>query len=176
MTTIYCTNKLKDFIGSTRLIPVDSSVQSPFGDWNGHVFLYDRHKHLIFVNNKSFYSIIIEDIKKADLKNIETIFLNRLIEQLVFDKVINHSDTLVVLQRFLPVRLTNTNNDKKTIGALNDFVYQYQCNCDSPYWIDKPIIKINNSINNGLTGAGRNQYRKYSTPSVDMKEMINTSP
>ncbi|HPS72269.1 MAG TPA: hypothetical protein PLM70_08445 [Bacteroidales bacterium] len=176
MTTIYCTNKLKDFIGSTHLIEVDSSTQNPYGDWNGHLFFYDKRKHLIFVNNKSFYSIIIEDIKKADIKKMDSLFFNRLTEQLVFDKVIDISDTLLILQKLLPFRLASTNNDKKTIGTLNEFVFQYKCNRDSQYWFDKPLIKINSSINDSLTRAGQNKDRQYGRPILDMTEIINTSP
>ena len=174
MTTIYCSNKLKDFIGSTRLTSVDSSTQNPFGDWNAHLFYFDRHKHLIFVNNKSFYSIIIEDIKKADLKNFDKLFLNRLTDQLVFDKVIDISDALITIQKLLPLRLSNTNNDKKTIGTMNEFIFAFKCNRDSPHWFDKPIIEINHSVNDTLTGAGRNKDRDYGRPIIDMKEILNT--
>jgi len=175
MTTIYCSNKLKDFIGSTRLTSVDNSTENPFGDWNSHLFYFDRHKHLIFVNNKSFYSVIIEDIKKADLKNFDKLFLNRLTDQLVYDKVIDISDALITIQKILPFRLTNTNNDKKTIGTMNEFIFAYKCSRDHPHWFDKPLIEINRSVNDTLTGAGRNKGRDYDRPIIDMKEILSTT-
>jgi hypothetical protein len=176
MTTAFCSNKLKDFIGSANLSKVDSLTASGYGDWNAHLFLFGKHKHIIFVNNKTYYSLIIENIRKADFKDFETLFFNRLIEQFIFDKVIDQSESLIILQKLLPLRLAFTNNDKKAIGTLNDFVYQYKCNRNSVHWFYRKIIEINNSINNSLTGAGRNNEQRYGRPIIEMAAIINTSP
>ena len=58
--------------------------------------------------------------------------------------------------------------------SCNEFIYEFKCNRDSNYWFDKPIIAINHSINDSLTGAGRNNNRNYGKPIVDMKELLNT--
>ena len=174
MTTIFCSNKLKDFVGQKQLTSVENFTENKFGDWNGHLFYCDRRKYLIFVNSKSYYSLIFADVKKINLKDFETFFLNRLIEQLIFDKVIDNSNTLIVLQKLLPLKLTKTNNDKKALGTLNDFVFQFKCNRESPYWSDKSIVQINNSINDSLTGAGRNKDRDYGRPIHDMQELLNS--
>ena len=116
MTTIYCSNKLKEFIGPSSLASVGSVIQNPLGDWNAHLYYFNRHKHLIFVNNLSYYSIIIENIKKPELKNFDKLFINRLTDQLVFDKVIDISDALITIQKLLPLQLYRTNNEKKLSG------------------------------------------------------------
>ncbi len=175
MTTIYCSNKLKEFIGPSSLSAAGSDTQNPFGDWNAHLFYFNRHKHLIFVNNLSYYSIIIENIKKAELKNFDKLFINRLTDQLVFDKVIDISDVLITIQKLLPLQLSSTNNDKKTIGTMNEFILSYKCIRDSYNWFDKPLIEVNHAVNDTLTGAGKTKERAFGIPITDMASLLNSN-
>jgi hypothetical protein len=80
----------------------------------------------MLVNNKSYYSVILADIKKADFNNFDTLFFNRLTEQLSYDKVIDPSEILLVVQKYSPLIFEKTNNDKKTIGTINEFIFQSQ--------------------------------------------------
>lgn len=173
MTTIYCTNKLKEFFGLKKFPIADNSSENFIGNWNGHLFYLNRRKFLIFVNNKSYYSIIIADIKKSDLKNCDMLFLNRLTEQLVYDTSIENSDILIILQKLIPLQFSKTNNDKKTLGTINEFIFQFKCNYDSVFWKGQSLMEINKLINGSLTGAGKNKNRDYGVPIEDMRELIN---
>jgi hypothetical protein len=173
MTTIYCSNKLKEFIGPSSLSSEGSVTQNPLGDWNAHLYYFNRQKHLIFVNNLSYYSIIIENIKKAELKNFDKLFINRLTDQLVFDKVIDISDSLLTIQKLLPLQLSSTNNDKKTIGTMNEFILSYKSIRESNNWFNKPLIEINHAVNDTLTGAGKTKERAFGIPITDMASILN---
>ena len=175
MTTIYCSNKLKEFIGKTKDITESNTSENLIGNWNGHLFYMNRKKYLIFVNNKSYYAIVIANVKKADLKDFDTLFLNRLMEQLVYDKTIENSSVLILLQKLMPFQFSKTNNDKKTLGTINAFIFQVKCNYDIEFWRGESLVEINNSINNSLTGAGKNKDRDYGRPAEDMKALINIS-
>ena len=88
MIRVYCTKKLQDFIGNVeQVLPADMN-NIVLSDWNAHMFFLDKRKCLIFVNNLTFYTVFIIDVLKRDIKNLNSIFLNRFIEQLVNDKVI----------------------------------------------------------------------------------------
>jgi hypothetical protein len=172
MTTIYCTNKLKELFGASHFKDVASS-ENKFGGWNGHLFYFDGKKCLIFVNNKSYYAVFLADIKKADLKDFTTLFLNRLTEQLVYDKVIDRSETLTTIQKFLPASLSKTNNDRKALGTINEFIFYFKF-FDTQEWGGKGLLGINNKINNSLAGAGREKKHDYGKPVEDMKELLNS--
>lgn len=44
MTRVYCTNKLKEFIGKVETnLPADSNELS-INDWNAHLFFIERKK------------------------------------------------------------------------------------------------------------------------------------
>jgi len=175
MTKIFCSNKLKDFLGQKYFTTSDDSLNI-YGDWNAHLFYFDRRKNIILVNNKSYYAVILADIKKADFTNFSTLFFNRLTSQLVHDKVIDPSDVLLTIQKYTPLIFTRTNNDKKAIGTINDFVSNFDYSHNHPNWFDKSIIEINASINDSLTGAGRPKQGDYGRPTEDMRTLLNTSP
>ena len=174
MTKIFCSHKLKDFLGPKYFKLVDES-ENIYGDWNAHLFYFDRRKNIILVNNKSYYAVILADIKKADFTNFSTLFFNRLTEQLLLDKVIEPADLLLTVQKYTPLDFTRTNNDKKTIGTINEFVLHYQSNLQTPYWFDKSLNEINSAINNSLTGAARTKKHDYGQPIEDMRALLNTS-
>lgn len=114
-------------------------------------------------------------MKKAHLKEFDTLFLNRLIEQLVYDKTIENSSVLILFQKLIPFQFSKTNNDKKTLGTINEFILHIKCSDDTEFWRGKSLLEINNSVNHSLTGAGKNKDRAYGRPVEDMKELINIS-
>ena len=130
---------------------------------------------MMFTNNKTYYALLFPSIKKADLKDLTNFFLKRLLHQLVFDKVINENETLVLLNRLLPIRLSRTNNDKKAIGTLNDLIFQFKVQCEYSNWSQHELPMINNRLNNGLVGASRTKQGDYGRPIEDMKALIDAS-
>lgn len=175
MTKLYCSNKLKDYLGQKYFTPTDDTSNF-FGDWNAHLFYFDKQKNIMIVNNKSYYAIILEGVKKADFTNFSALFFNRLTEQLIHDKVIDPSDVLLTIQKFTPLFFSRTNNDKKTIGTINEFVFNYEINIDGSFWRDKSLKELNAIINNSLAGAGRTKKGDYGRPIEDMRTLLNSSP
>ncbi len=175
MTKIFCSHKLKDFLGQKYFTPKDDTTNH-YGDWNAHLFYYNGLKNVILVNNISYYSVFLTDIKKADFKDFSTLFFNRLTEQLQYDKVIGPADVLITIQKYASLHFARTNNDKKTIGTINDFVFQYEVRKEHYYWVDKNLLEYNSSINESFTGAGRTESSAYGRPIQDMRNLLDTSP
>lgn len=173
MTQIFCSHKLKDFLGPKYFTLIEDSTLNSYGDWNAHLFYNGGRKYLILVNNKSYYSVFLENIKKADFKDFSTLFFNRLVEQLLFDNIIEPSEVSITIQKYTPISFASTNNDRKTIGTINDFVYQFEVRRQHSYWFDKDLIEYNSSINDSLTGAGKTKTSKYGNPINDMRNLLN---
>ena len=157
MIIIYCSRKLSDFLGQDRFPASQESSNSALGDWNGHLFFHQRRKYLMLVNNKTYYALLFPSIKKADLRDFESLFLQRLLQQLVYDEIIKDDETLVFLQRLLPVTLAKTNNDKKAIGTLNEFIFNFTFSFDYFKWANRDLREINAKLNDTLVGASRKQ-------------------
>jgi len=64
MGIIYCSNKLKQFLGSFVTNTLTNQFKSGLGDWNGHLFFLYGKKCLALVNNQTYYSLFIADILK----------------------------------------------------------------------------------------------------------------
>jgi hypothetical protein len=93
--TIYCSKKLETFLGkiTPTIHPTDPSI---LGDWNGHLFTIDRKKCLIFMNNKTCYSVVMTNVLKKDAKNFGQVFKNRLFRQLYHDLTLNERQEIKI--------------------------------------------------------------------------------
>lgn len=176
MTPIFCSNKLRNLIGSEKMILFTDETESSIGGWNGHLFTVDRRKCLAFVNNRSYYVIFIVDILKNDLNNFNELFTNRLIQQLLFDKIITLKYIPLIKSIQSSILLAETNNDKKTIGTMNDFIYQFKVHREYKYenLNQMDVIKENSLINDTLTKSREKSNSKYGRPKTEMKELIET--
>jgi hypothetical protein len=50
----------------------------------------------------------------------------------LFDKVIDQSAAELIPHIILPITLSPTNNDKSVLGTMNDAVFNYKANKESP--------------------------------------------
>jgi hypothetical protein len=118
MTRIYCSEKLESFLGQASSLPAQKN-HSRFGDWNGHLFYIGSKKCLIFINNKTAYTILLFDISKKDLINFHSLFKEAVIEQLYNDLSITERQEVEIRRELADLEICRTNNDKKIIGTIN---------------------------------------------------------
>ncbi len=176
MANVFCTKKLTDFIGKTKEISVDFASIS-INDWNAHLFFVDKRKCLIFINNLTFYTIFITDILKTDLKNLESIFTQRLTEQLIHDKIIDSPESLRNVFADQDISFYRTNNNRKVIGRINDFSSMFRAHCFYKYnhISEMNIIYENGLINKVPTGKLIETKKSWSSPAENLNELIKTS-
>jgi hypothetical protein len=116
MTTIFTTKKLEKII--KKKIEIQSiEVDNPFGKWNASVFFIAKKKCLIFVNAKSFYSVVIPRFSVKDLDKINELFLEYFYAQLRFEKIMTDFDILA--KNIGELKFHSTDNDKKVTGIIN---------------------------------------------------------
>ncbi len=173
MITIYCSHKLYSFFGKAAFEPADEFHLSPLGDWNGHIFSIARRKCLIFINNKTYYSLFLTNVMKKDFVNFRELFLTRIVEQMRYDQVIKHEDHKILDDHFVNVALARTNNDKKTIGKINDLIslYKYYFHIENESLSYDNILSDNSLINERLSGSPQSR-NKYIIPKKEMKELV----
>jgi len=115
-TSIFTTKKLEKIIQKKIDIQTNEST-SPFGKWNASVLYIARKKCLIFVNSKTFYSVIIPRFSTSELKNINELFLENFQSQLTFEKI---NVELKDLKQYIgEINFHKTDNDKKMNGIIN---------------------------------------------------------
>ena len=171
--TIYCSKKLETFLGRITLTiqPTESSV---LGDWNGHLFTIDRKKCLVFMNNKTCYSVVMTNVLKKDLKDFTQVFKERLIRQLDHDLNINERQEIKFRKELGDIVLSKSNNDKKIIGTINHHVDNLKYNnFGSENWDD---VNVTGILNEYLVGTKLTTDRKrngdFFRPIELMKELV----
>jgi hypothetical protein len=177
MARVFCTKKLKDFIGNVAETLPEDHPNIKSSDWNAHLFFFERKKCIVFVNIFTYYSIFITDIVKKDLKNIDAIFERRLKEQLLHDGVANNNQMFTFFMGEPEINFFKTNNNKKVIGRINDFVNSFKIYVlykDGS--LDKTdLVHENGLLNSTLTGKYTDKIKRWTTPLDNIKEIINTS-
>jgi len=177
MIRIFCTKKLQYFIKNIdKELPTDLN-NIALSDWNAHLFFIDKRKCLIFVNNLTFYTVFMTDFLKKDLEKINSIFEKRLQEQLLHDKIIESSEFTESIFPRLKINFYKTNNNKKVIGRINDFVDMFKIHCSYKYGSlnEMNIVYENGLINGTPTGKLLETKKSWSSPIKNVNEMIKTS-
>ncbi len=172
---IYCSNKPEKFLG--QINPGFLEITSSFlGDWNGHLFTIDRKKCLMFMNNKTCYSVILTNVYKRDLKDFGQLFTERLIRQLDHDLGINEAREIKLRQQVGSIIFRKSNNDRKIIGTINHHIENLKFNGyhDSvEYWDEAEVA---GHLNNYLVGTkletNIRRNRNFFRPLELMEELI----
>lgn len=177
MTRVYCSKKLKDFIGNVEEELPEDFNNLKLSDWNAHLFFVDKRKYLVFVNILTYFVVFIADILKKDLKNIDEIFLNRLKEQLHQDPFFDDLNIENLLTDGNKINFLKTNNNKKAIARINDYVYIFKVHCKVKYEnpSDVDVIHENKLINEIPTGQYSDIKKTYTSPIENLKRKIITS-
>ncbi|MEM0516730.1 DUF6933 domain-containing protein [Aequorivita flava] len=172
-THIYTSKKLEKLI--KKLIQTNEGDTSGIlGKWNATVFYVNRKKCWLVSNAKTQYSVILTDIKAADLRNIEQLFKNAFFAQLIYDGIL--VDYGVLSAQIGTLSFHPTDNDKRTTGFQNQRLQTFQ------YWIEQfgsienmPIKKLANRLNSDLIHMSKNRRNSdYTTSIKEIKKVLAT--
>jgi uncharacterized protein DUF6933 len=86
-TPIHISKKLEKLI-SKHIGKRTSESNFYLGKWNANIFYVDRKKCWLFTNSETKFSIIIPNLKSADIKNITEIFTENLYSQLIYESIL----------------------------------------------------------------------------------------
>lgn len=174
MINIFCTKKLQEFIGVVNTDLHTATTHRSLYNWNGHLFYVNRKKCIGLVNNRTGYSVFLTDLRKKDLHNFQSLFYERLKEQLIHDEIRNAKEILDSLYSMGEIKFYKTNNDRKTIGRLNDFIGMFKRHLFYKYGnIENMHLTYENGlINNTPTGVPGETRKTWSSPVENMHKML----
>ena len=116
MTKIFTSKKLEKIIHK-RIENNESGVVNKLGDWNATVFYVAKKKCLLFVNEHTFFSVIIPRYSTKDNNRIEDMFIECFYNQLSFEKI--DIDFEKIYSNTGEITFNSTNNNRKIIGIIN---------------------------------------------------------
>lgn len=168
MFSIFCSNKLADFLGIPKSAKVKNGDGDKFYQWNAHMFYIDKRKCIIITNKSTLYSIIQLDIKKNELMPFNIFFTNSLLSQLSSENILFENVNSWINENSVEINLLRTDNDKSVIGSMNDFISLIKHVVFSEpniNYADKDSIKSN--VNNSIMKSVN-----YNTPTEELKNKL----
>lgn len=115
---IECTKKLADAM-KIKLDLYDPTNADPFYEWHANLFMFDRRKGVLLMNNKTRYCIVLYGIKMEHFKKFDVIVLDAIRETFIAEGF--RSD---VVQKYVAkcdeVEYTKT-HDRSVLGQMKDF-------------------------------------------------------
>jgi len=122
-TKLFTTRKLEKII--TEFISEDEKFENKYlGDWVATLFYVNHKKCWLIINKLTKYILILPDIKKADTKNISSIFKSTFYEQLIHDGI--KADYKLIDEIIGEINLCKSDNDRSSIGSLNSILPYFE--------------------------------------------------
>ncbi|MCB2195381.1 MAG: hypothetical protein KQH79_05955 [Bacteroidetes bacterium] len=121
-----------------------------FGDWYSNIFQIDKTFFLAFVNVKTLYAFIVQDIYREDLDDFRNMFiyhLNRSLKLSGFDSDLRKK----LISEYSEIKFVKTNS-RRTLGYVNDLIdrFMYSISDDvygGPLNVDEfNVIALKNPI------------------------------
>ena len=125
MIQIRCTQKVVKELGLKEggLCDVKQPT-SLLGNWYSNLFILDRRKTLIFMNERTLLSFIILGIRKNNLKDLPIVFHNG-VKQVLLMEDFDSNVISNVTEECLEIEITKTTNPS-LLRNLNDLVNLYK--------------------------------------------------
>ena len=125
MLQLRCTAKVqKEFgIKPSELVEAGSD-SSLLGNWYINLFIVDRRKTFIFMNEKTLLSFVIFGVKKSNVKKMPEIFLRGL-DQLLAIEGFELNQINRVFEGYDSYEFTKTTS-KRVLGNMNDLAALYK--------------------------------------------------
>lgn len=118
MQCIQCTQKL------LKKLPVqpEECLSDPglLGDWHANLICIERHNCVLFVNDRTLYSVYVAGLLKPDFAFLIDIFQQNLFKRLVSDGF-SQQQIENVLDEYSDVCITKTRN-RAILGSMNAIV------------------------------------------------------
>lgn len=164
MINVFCSIKLSKLLNIEKSINIEPNFTT---DWNAHLFSVAGKKWIIFVNKQTLFSFIIMDVVKKDLHNLSLLFTEMLIKQLDRENILTSNFESYLREFDQIANICTTDNDRKIMGSLNDFVYHTKACYEDNKNVEKArnyaLLYINEMPSKVL---------KYRTPREAMREHI----
>lgn len=138
---IECTKKLADTM-KLKLEGVRIDIHEPFYEWHVNLFMFDRRKAVILMNNATRYCIILYGLKAEHFKQFGSIVLSAIEETFIAEGFVKDN-----VRRYIEhgggIVYTKT-HDRSIISQMNEFLIHITCEIENHLPSEKlNLVKLN---------------------------------
>ncbi|GAA0761878.1 MULTISPECIES: hypothetical protein [Clostridium] len=163
---IECTKKLADAM-KIKISSYNAANADSFYEWHANLFMFDRRKGILLMNNKTRYCIVLYGVKMEHFKKFDKIVLDAIRETFLADGF--PEDTAdKYITKCRDVDYTKT-HDRSVLGQMKDFDISISWKIEE-YLPSENInlIELNKWVNNTLMCGSLN----YAHPIDLMREEL----
>lgn len=163
---IECTKKLADAM-KIKINPYNAANAGSFYEWHANLFVFDRRKGVILMNNKTRYCIVLYGVKMEHFKRFDKVVLDAIRETFLVEGF--PEDTVdKYITKCGDVDYTKT-HDRSVLGQMKDFDISISWKIEE-YLPSENInlIELNKWVNNTLMCGSLN----YAHPIDLMREEL----
>jgi len=125
MQTIKCTAKLRKEMGLANASLAEPTPQTGvLGAWHANLIYVNRRKCVLFVNDKTLYNFAVPSLSRAEIKELDSVFLQYLVLNL-FQEGFSEEMVKKLTQEYDQIQFTKTDN-KSVLGSMNDLAWHYK--------------------------------------------------
>lgn len=117
-----CTKKLIKLFKLTLVENI--ATDNVFSEWYANLIYIEGKKYILFTESKTLYSILLLNIKKSDMPNIDNLFYNQL-----YKSLLNIGIREEMIKKMVPKPLKiyySKTQSRKILGSMNDYAFQYK--------------------------------------------------
>lgn len=146
MLILECTKKLADELKANlqNIIPIGSDA---LYSWHANLFIYNRRKCAILMNNRTRFCFILYGLKKEHFKDLDKVVLDAIAENFTAEGI-EQAVTEKYIQESCNILYTKT-SDRSTLGQMNDMVYMAVHVYFERYLMEDKLnqIEVNKTLN-----------------------------
>ncbi len=125
MQLIKCTAKLRKEMGlKEAALFAGTEEEGHLGPWHANLIFIDRRKCVLFVNDKTLFNFIVPDVNRAQICELQKLFLNFL-RPVLADQGFSNAERENVASEYAEVRFAKSNS-KSVLGSMNDLAFNYE--------------------------------------------------
>lgn len=116
---IYCYKSFSKYFN----LEVEANIQQEnnINEWTAHFINFDKKKKVLLFNHKTFLYVVLDDVKKSDIENFSSTFLDNLLIKVERDYKLSEKEMIVIKDKFKQVSFY----DKSKNGNLNFVINNY---------------------------------------------------
>lgn len=165
---IECTKKLADAM-KIKLKPYDAASSDSFYEWHANLFMFDRRKGVLLMNNKTRCCIVLYGVKMEHFKRFDKVVLDSIRETFLAEGFQEN-----IVDRYITkcgnAEYTKT-HDRSILGQMIEFDISISWQIEEHLPSENiNLIELNKWVNNTLMCGSLN----YAHPIDLLKEELKT--
>ena len=157
MLILEVTKKLENElqVNTHNVIPME---EDKFYSWHANIFMYNRRKCIILMNDKTRYSIILYGLKKDQFKNLQQVITDAIVEN--FTQEGFETEIIDNYVQKLGYILYSKTNDQNILGQMTDMEYITVQSYFKALLEENKInqVELNKKVNRTILGKWKYKY------------------